>query len=614
VMTTAIRKWRHYLLGHPFTILTDHRSLKDLMSQVIQTPEQQYYLTKLLGYDYQIAYKPGTSNVVANALSRIDTDHDSTLLILSYPHFDFMTQLRQSLQSSPDFQQMRDSILRDPSAYPDYRIQDELIICKGSIWLDSRNPFIQTLLSEFHSTPLGGHLGVAKTLHRLQANFVWSSMRDDVKLFVRQCSTCQQLKHLTRRPAGLLQPLPVPTGIWEDLSLDFITHLPKSHGYTVILVVVDRFTKGVHLGALPAQFTASKVATLFFDIVCKIHGFPHSLVSDRDPVFVSAFWRELFKLSGTLLRLSTAYHPQTDGQTEVMNRVVQQYLRSFTHSRPSEWYQFLGLAEWSYNTSLHSSTGITPYEATFGKPPPSIPDYVFGSSRNEAIDSLLTNRQLIHASLTRRLLKAQTDMKKYADAKRRDAEFTVGQWVYVKLRPYRQGSVTKTTNQKLAKRYFGPFEVLERIGNVAYRLKLPADSRIHPVFHCSLLRPHSGPLPSHHHDLPPHAVGNQPLLEPLSIISSKMDMNTTPPTPLVLVQWVGLPPEEATWESWSTIRDTFHLEDKVVFPVGGIDSNHQNPTEDIPVPQGNNTPSEVETHNERPKRITKRPTYLEQYT
>lgn len=190
-MTTAIRKWRHYLLGHQFTILTDHRSLKDLMSQVIQTPEQQYYLTKLLGYDYKIAYKPGATNVVADALSRIESGRDSTLFILTYPYFDFMTQLRQSLHSSPDFQAMRDSILRDPIAYPDYRIQDDLIFCKGSIWLDSKNPFIQTLLLEFHSSPLGGHLGVAKTLHRLQANFVWPSIRADVKLFIRQCFTCQ---------------------------------------------------------------------------------------------------------------------------------------------------------------------------------------------------------------------------------------------------------------------------------------------------------------------------------------------------------------------------------------------------------------------------------------
>jgi hypothetical protein len=155
-------------------------------------------------------------------------------------------------------------------------------------------------------------MGITKTLARLQTNFFWEGMRQSVQDFVTTCSTCQQIKTETKKPAGLLQPLPIPTAIWEDLSLDFITGLPPSHGFSVILVVVDRFSKGVHLGALPTKFIAYKVATLFIDIICKLHGFPHSLVSDRDPIFISRFWKELFRLSGTKLRMSTAYHPQTD--------------------------------------------------------------------------------------------------------------------------------------------------------------------------------------------------------------------------------------------------------------------------------------------------------------
>lgn len=152
-----------------------------------------------------------------------------------------------------------------------------------------------------------------KTLHRLHLNFQWTSMAEDVWTFIRKCSVCQQVKHITHRPAGLLQPIPIPNGVWEDLSMDFITHLQGSHGFTVILVVVDRFSKGVHLGALPTQFMAFKVATLFIDIVCKLHGFPHSIISDRDLIFISSFWQELFRLNGTMLRMSTAYHPQSDG-------------------------------------------------------------------------------------------------------------------------------------------------------------------------------------------------------------------------------------------------------------------------------------------------------------
>ena len=152
------------------------------------------------------------------------------------------------------------------------------------------------------------------------------SLKNDVRRFIKECSVCQQNENSSKRPAGLLQPLSIPTGVWEDLSMDFITHLPPSNGFTVIFVVVDRYSKGVHLGALPTGFTAFKVANIFLDIICKLHGFPRSIVSDHDPIFLSSFWRELFRLSGTQLRLSTAYHPQSDGQTEVMNRVLEQYL------------------------------------------------------------------------------------------------------------------------------------------------------------------------------------------------------------------------------------------------------------------------------------------------
>lgn len=159
----------------------------------------------------------------------------------------------------------------------------------------------------------------------------------------------------------------------KDLSLDFITHLPTSHGFTVILVVVDFFSKGVHYSALPTHHSTFKVVTLFMDIIYKHHGFPQSIVSDRDPIFISSFWKELFRLCGTRLRMSTTYHPKTNNQTEVMNRVLEQYLRAFTHSQPTSWFKFLLLAEWSYNTSLHSSTSFTPYEILYGKPLPSIP-------------------------------------------------------------------------------------------------------------------------------------------------------------------------------------------------------------------------------------------------
>ena len=163
-------------------------------------------------------------------------------------------------------------------------------------------------------------MGIQKTLQRLNDNFTWASIKEDIRKFVTACATCQHTKYDNRKPTGLLCPLPVPTLPWEDLSMDFIMGLPSYRDNTCIFVMVDRFSKGLHLVMLPTQHTAHTVALLFIDMVGRLHGMPKSIVSDRDPLFISKFWRELFTLSGTKLRLSSSYHLQFDGQTEVANR------------------------------------------------------------------------------------------------------------------------------------------------------------------------------------------------------------------------------------------------------------------------------------------------------
>ena len=299
--------------------------------------------------------------------------------------------MKKELSTNPEFIALRDRVTTQPQDAPDYQFLDGLLLFKGRIWINKGNPFISLLLNEFHKSPLGGHMGTAKTLSRLKENFFWPSMRHDIHQFIQNCSDCSHTKYTPQKPIGLLQPLCVPHRPWEDLALDFITGLPHFHGSTVILVVVDRFSKGSHFGMLPTNFTAFKVANLFLDMVCKLHGFPKSLVSDRDPVFMSNFWRTLFKLSGTKLHMSTAYHPQSDGQTEVLNRTLEQYLRAFVHHQPSLWGKYLSLAEWCYNTTTHSATGKTPFQITFGCPLPSIPHYVSGTTAVEAVDSLLSH-------------------------------------------------------------------------------------------------------------------------------------------------------------------------------------------------------------------------------
>ena len=217
--------------------------------------------------------------------------------------------------------------------------------------------------------------------------------------------------------------------------------------------------KGHSLGNVTNIPHSSYGASLFIEMVVKIHGVPRSLVSDRDPLFISRFWQELFKASGTHLRMSSAYHPQSDGQTEVLNRVVEQYLRAFVHRRPNRWGKLLPWIEWSHNTSWNAGTGTTPYEVTFGKKPFNFPEYITGSSNIEAVEHLLTDRDATFQTIRKKLLKAQESMKRQADSKRRDAQYQIGDWVLLRLRPLRQTSAkgSQPTTGKLANGFIDPF-------------------------------------------------------------------------------------------------------------------------------------------------------------
>ena len=221
-------------------------------------------------------------------------------------------------------------------------------------------PIRNLLLQEFHDSKMAGHSGVLRTFKRLSQQFYWPSMYRSVQDYIMQCAVCQRAKTATLAPAGLLQPLPIPCQVWEDISLDFIEGLPSSHGKDSILVVVNRLSKYAHFVALSHPFSAKTVAEQFVEHIVKLHGMPKSIISDRDPIFISKFWQEFFTISGTQLKLSSAYHPQTDGQTEVVNRFVEQYLRFFVHQWPRKWYSYLPWTEYWYNTDTTKRLMFSP--------------------------------------------------------------------------------------------------------------------------------------------------------------------------------------------------------------------------------------------------------------
>jgi hypothetical protein len=371
-LVTAVQKWRPYLLGQSFKVKTDQQVLKFLLEQRAGTISQQRWISKLLGYDFVIEYKKGKENKVADALSRKfeDFPESDTLSIslISFPTPDWIEDLKALYSHNPDSKDLLLKLQQGLNTPKGFVLQQGLILKKGRIWVVQNSTFQKQLLEYIHSNPTSGHSGYHKTIHRAKSDFYWTGMRKDIKRFVKECSVCQENKHETTHPAGLLQPLPIPTRAWSDISMDFIEGLPSSQGLSVILVVVDRFTKYGHFLPLSHPYTAAKVAQNFLVNVLKLHGMPKTIVTDRDPVFTSSFWRELFKLQGITLALSSAYHPQSDGQTEALNKCLETYLRCYAGAKPKEWSNWLPMAEWWYNTNHHSSTGYTPFEALYGYP------------------------------------------------------------------------------------------------------------------------------------------------------------------------------------------------------------------------------------------------------
>lgn len=270
--------------------------------------------------------------------------------------------------------------------------------------------------------------------------------------------------------------------------MDIIEGLPHSHGKQVILVVVDKLSKYGHFLALSHPYTALDVAQLFLDNIFKRHGWPSTITCDRDPIFISKVWNEFFQLQGISVNKSTAYHPQSDGQTEVVNKCLETYLRCMCAKKPSSWLKWLSLAEWWYNTNFHSLIHTTPYEVVYGQAPPIHLPFLPGKATNPDVERTISKREAVIHLLKFHLLRAQKRMSQQANKHRSDRNFSPGDYVYLKLQPYRQFTISNASFHKLLPKYYGPFKVPDSVGSVAFRLELPPNYEIHNVVHVSQLK------------------------------------------------------------------------------------------------------------------------------
>lgn len=464
----------------------------------------------------------------------------------------------------------------------------------GRVWLGNNVKLQQQVMRALHNSSVGGHSGFPATYRRIKHLFAWPGMKEHIKMHVQTCQVCQQAKPDRSPYPGLLQPLPVAKRCWDIVSLDFIEGLPTSGRYKCILVVVDTFSKYAHFLPVAHPYIAQQIAQMYIDNVYKLHGMPEALVSDKDAIFTSKVWQEIFKLQGVELKMSSSHHPQTDGQTERVNQCVETYLRCFVHSSPKNWSKWLALAEFWYNSAFHSTLGKTPFMVVYGQEPRQLGITPEHATPLPELNEWLEERQQMQDVLRQHLMRAKQIMKHHADKKRSVREFQVGDKVFLKLQPYIQTSVARRANHKLSFKFFGPFPVIRRINEVTYELQLPAESAIFPVFHVSQVRKMLTPGTSASSHLPPVSdIANVPF----KVLEKRWRRGIRKNREQGLVRWQD---EQATTDTWEDLADLQRR-----FPAastwGQVDSEGGGGVSNLP---DGGTPQPEEGHNQtsRPRR------------
>ncbi|PKU75761.1 hypothetical protein MA16_Dca019717 [Dendrobium catenatum] len=320
------------------------------------------WIVFLQKFTFVLQHKAGKVNRVADALSR-----RAVMLISLQTEITLLQEMKNFYETDADFSIFWKQCV-DGVPNSDYSLRHGFLFMANCLCIPNSS-WHQQLIKEAHCGGLAAHVGQQKTLAQLQVRFFWPRLARDVTRFVEKCSVCQQYKGTTQN-TGLYMALPTPDSIWEDLSIDFILGLPRTrNGADSIMVVVDRFSKMAHFIPCKKTFDAIHIARLFFKEIIRLHGLPRSITSDRDVKFISHFWRELWKRLQTDLKLSSAYHPQTDGQTEVVNRTLGSMLRCLVQDHPKKWEEMLSQAEFAFNSMQNRSTGHSPFSIVYTKMP-----------------------------------------------------------------------------------------------------------------------------------------------------------------------------------------------------------------------------------------------------
>ncbi|KAJ1601592.1 hypothetical protein NDA14_004339 [Ustilago hordei] len=576
-VVACLTQWRHMLAGLPnqLVILTDHEALKYFKSQRRITGRQARWAILLADFDFILQYRPGDKGGEPDALTRRTdmqpageeqdhnvrqllpprvfketADHDSLLVA---PMISMESIASKGLKDLVKIFQPLDQELQEIHRKKPFELKDDLWYSGGSAKeVDGQSLSVEHLrfmvMTQCHDGITAGHVGRDATIKAAQRHYWWPNMTAWIADYVASCPVCARYKAPRHRPYGLLQPLATPDRPWGSISLDFIEGLPPSKKYDSktydsILVIVDRLTKFAILAPTHKTVTAKQTAVLLYGHMVRLFGYPDHMVSDRGRQFISGAWKAFAEQMGVKHSLSTAYHPQTDGQTERVNQVIEQYLRMYCNYEQNDWANLLDTAAFVYNNTVHNSIGVSPFFACYGWNPKAHPDIPqrLGVNDPGRFEYLMDGKERCKY-LQEQIREAQCRSVDQYNRKHKDIEFKVGDMVYINRRNWK----TRRPTPKLDTRFAGPYPVQERVGRRAYRITLPANLRVHDVFHVSMLEP------ARTSSLPQRA--EQPTMPPLPDedldfeVEALIDKHSHNGTTEYKVLWRGYPEEAASWE------------------------------------------------------------------
>lgn len=571
----AFKHWRHYLefSSAATEVLTDHRNLEYFTTTRHLSRRQVRWSEILSDYHFVIKYRPGSLNGAADALSRKDKPEgggtaslDKTAMTL-LPPIQFLNniQVLPLLPENSTIQDMiRDLLPEDPIFGPillkttdnqdpesPYSVDDGLLLREGLVCVPDNQDLKRMILEECHDSPMAGHFGITKTFDLVSRTFHWPGLRTYIKDYVGGCDICQRSKSSNHKPYGLLQPLPIADRPWASISVDFITQLPESNGFTSICVFVDRFTKMAHFAPTTDNVDAEGTVQLFLERVFSAHGLPDDVTSDRGVTFTSQFTQSIFKALHIEQNLSTAFHQRTDGQTERVNSVLEQYLRCNINYQQTNWSRLLPIAEFAYNNTVHSSTKVTPFFANLGYHPKLTATVPRVSKDNIPLVDRIKAFQDLYAEMKNNIKLALERHARHFDTKvLPQPDFQIGEKVWLDARNLK----TNRPARKLDYKRVGPFPILEKVGTRSYRLQLPKTMKIHPVFHVDLLKRHRpdlipGRTPR---PLPPVVVDGEEEFVVDSILDSRLFKGQLQ----YFVHWKNYSVSDRSWEPAQNLKNS----------------------------------------------------------